>query len=121
MVAGRKITDNELNLLDKKSRNRILKNRYSAQKTRLNRISKIKEQGDKIKELGNKIKELGNKLKDQEDKMKKLNNENNELKLKIEYQNNYIFLIEKIYNNDLYDYKNNIKKDYSIKLEELDL
>tara|TARA_B100001094_G_C18150367_1_gene783338 strand:- start:1514 stop:1858 length:345 start_codon:yes stop_codon:yes gene_type:complete len=107
MVTGKKISDNEFNLLDNKSRNRILRNRYSAQKTRLNRLSKIKDQEDKIKE--------------QEDKIKKLNIENNELKVKIEFQNKYILLIEKIYNNDLYDYKNNIKKDYSIKLEELEL
>ena len=114
MVTGRKISDNELTLLDNKSRNRILKNRCSAQQTRLNRLSKIKEQENKIKEQDDKIKE-------QEDKIKKLNIENNELKVKIEFQNKYILLIEKIYNNDLYDYKNNIKKDYSIKLEELEL
>lgn len=117
MVAGKKISDNELNLLDNKSRNRILKNRCSAQQTRLNRLSKIKEQENKIKELGNKLKDQEDKIKDQEDKIIKLNYKNDILNLKIEYQNKYILLIEKIYNNDYYNIKK--EKDYSIKLDEL--
>ena len=46
-----------------------------------------------------------------------MNYKNDVLNLKIEYQNKYILLIKKIYNNDYYTIKK--EKEYSIKLEEL--